>query len=491
MRQETEAKTILVVDSSYKTFNEAGHKIKDVEVYFASQGHIAQDFLRNSEVRLDGILLNPNVERPCFKTIIPTCHRSRPSIPIYCLLDEEENLNKDIDLGKLGVQNVVQKPLDYKKIYKILNPADLDIDYKALNKIANKYSDSVGAEHYAEFDKFKPLIAKNFLSGHKSVFDVYIRLNEDKFIKVLQAGETFIPEQLERYLKTGMTHFYIRSEAQKYYVDYCSKLANKLLDHPEVTENLKVATTLNVGEEVVSFLKTNGVSDSSLEYAKSYATSVASLTKTLRSDDSLVKKYLNSLSEFDVAAGAAVIAGLIAKDLNIDSKKSHEVIGVASVLQNIGMYAELDDFAPGYYETEFFSEEFIEEKLNEELILEKKRVKYENIYYEHPGRGSVLVSKINNINPLISQIVLQHHFKRGGGGFPDTISSANIHLFAEIIGVSTSFLKIIKNSKLDNGDGTGIDLRICFNKLFKDYSNMVTRSLMKVVFGHTRKNVMS
>ena len=65
-----------------------------------------------------------------------------------------------------------------------------------------------------------------------------------------------------------------------------------MLDHPEVTENLKVATTLNVGEEVVSFLKTNGVSDSSLEYAKSYATSVASLTKTLRSDDSLVKKYL-------------------------------------------------------------------------------------------------------------------------------------------------------------------------------------------------------
>ena len=76
-----------------------------------------------------------------------------------------------------------------------------------------------------------------------------MRLRERRFIKICKAGSPFEEERVTNYVKKGVTHFFIKKEVQKIYLDYCKHLTMKILKNKSIPVHVKVAQTLNYGEQ--------------------------------------------------------------------------------------------------------------------------------------------------------------------------------------------------------------------------------------------------
>ena len=129
---------------------------------------------------------------------------------------------------------------------------------------------------------FVPILAANFVSGARSFFDLYVRISSGRYLKILQANDSFSPERIGSYL-TKTTYFYIRQENQELYLSYCDKMASLATKSEKISTKASLSLSLNQGQEVVNFLKSSAVHDSHIHYGISFANNlsknIAKITK--------------------------------------------------------------------------------------------------------------------------------------------------------------------------------------------------------------------
>lgn len=69
------------------------------------------------------------------------------------------------------------------------------------------------------------------------------------------------------------------------------------------------------------------------------------------------------------------------------------------------------------------------------------------IYETHAAKGSEILSKVPGVPNDLIQIVLHHHERNQGTGFPNKLRKTKIHPLARVIAVADEFCDIvIKNS---------------------------------------------
>jgi HD-GYP domain-containing protein (c-di-GMP phosphodiesterase class II) len=277
-------------------------------------------------------------------------------------------------------------------------------------------------------EDFIPIRAEGFASGSKSQFDVYVRLDSGKFLKLLEAGDQFSPDRIDNYIKKGVTHFYIPKEMQKAYLQYCEKLSVAVLKSTRVSEEIKTGMTLNHGDELMTILRSQGVNAENIEYAKTFIGDLKNLTHQLQKYQPIVS-FLNDVSAFEHGVSSSMIAAILSHVLEIRMDQPVEVVGLSAFFHDVGLSA-LPPEARKEDELEFMSAE------NREL------------YKTHPALGANILYKTGDIKPAVIQAVEQHHMKHLGFGFPERKNnSASLGRVAEIVGISEELARLSKSNK--------------------------------------------
>ena len=389
----------------------------------------AQLFIAERKNFISGVVIDSESFPPYGIPLIKFSKSHRPATPIYVMLREQEKEPEPDALKGLHIAGLLRKPLDRQDVISKIFPYSYFEMERAL-EVAKADPAPVNASVSAEDKDMHPIQAKDFLCGSKSFFDVYVRIGSGRFVKLLKAGDAFDADRVKDYIAKGVTHFFVKSDAQEIFLQYCDSMTGILLHKQAVPIDLKVSQVMNYGKETVDFLKARGFNEATLMTAKQFVTHSSKLVNQLKPEESpVLRRFLGNVVLCEHGTGITMLTGLMLEALEFKDEKVRNTLALASFMHDIGLL----DMPPHFADED-------ETKLTPEEM---------KLYITHPIVGFEMSRSIRMISPIVPSTILEHHERRTGQGFPYARGAGGITQVAEVIGIVDIFVQLLKRAAKD------------------------------------------
>jgi len=260
-------------------------------------------------------------------------------------------------------------------------------------------------------EKFVPISVKLLFLICELPCDVYLKINDEKFIKTFNRKDFFKTEDLEKYKAKDIVFFYIKSDGtDKALLGAISRATEKLLTTIEQTPEERL---LNTHQYVTEVLKNFGLSEDVCNIAKDSIKQ--SLNEILRNDISFsIYKRISLMGELpsQLYVMQATLCGILTKKISWCSEATLHKQIVAAFFQDVTLNSSKLMLI---YDYEHFLK--IKETLSGPEI--------EN-YLNHPINSREMVLKIKSLPADVDKIILEQHEMPNGNGFPRKLNNKNI-----------------------------------------------------------------
>jgi putative nucleotidyltransferase with HDIG domain len=271
-------------------------------------------------------------------------------------------------------------------------------------------------------DEFFPLLISEFLSGKKIQYDIYIRFNASKYLKIAHGGDDLDPTRVAKFVEKGLRILYLRKEDYKRYVAFLINLSTRVADQNNIDHQKKMKMLKVAGEVALRGMYEGKLSEPELGEAKMI---VHSMHRIVCEDETLCDLLAALKDSGDAlyvhAMSVSLIAVRLAHALKWTSQGAVMSVGLAGFFHDIG------------------KKEF------PKSMLEKPRIRYTPdevaLHETHPVRGANLLGSVPRFPSEVVQAVLQHHEACSGVGFPKHLTKSKIIPIARIIAIADEFSK--------------------------------------------------
>ncbi len=218
---------------------------------------------------------------------------------------------------------------------------------------------------------------------------------------------------------------------------------------------------LNLGEEVVSYFKKNGITESTLQYANNYVCQIHETIQRVDMDRfAAVKKFLSDVAAIEHGNAAAMMASLMMKPLKFSDPDTISSVGFACIFHDLGLQ-DCSENVKAEVEADMTPEEI-------------------KVYREHPGKGASQLREFKTVTEAVVQAVQQHHERRTRKGFPHELGAGSINGIAEIVGICDEFVNALKRAHAKKNFDP---IRHMEEHVFDGFSVNVVEAFRKAVLG--------
>jgi response regulator RpfG family c-di-GMP phosphodiesterase len=412
--------SVLLCDQNKKWLDSFSTKLKENMVLSGavSTGKQAQELLNSKEV--DVLVINIATKSYSFFEVVKFVKQKKPKTLIIMVAeskrDVEDYFYNPNEIKKLGIVESFVKPFP---IFNLINFIDQSFKHKQWGKISD--FDGVVNENYVEKEesmsdrKFTSLEAEVFCQNNVCIFDLFVRIGKNKYIKVFNCSESIDRSRIEKYLKKDpKLHLYFKTEDRLSYVNFSNQIIKRKMSmtigKPKELFDIVDTTTKLVVDEIYSRgLPTSLIEESNtlcnnIYDSISYFGNLKKLLFELLSEDESEKAHV-SLTSFFTA--------IICNNLEWVTEHSRGNIIMGSLLHDLGKVK-----LSTAIRTKKVSQ------MNERELAEYKR---------HPEFGVNLLDSVTGISEQVKQIVYQHHEVNTGEGFPNELTGIRIYPLAKII----------------------------------------------------------
>lgn len=408
------------------------------------------------------LIMNSTLQEFTATQVLAFLKRTNPSLNVLMTTDVDET--RDLDeqltperLKKLGATEVLVRPYEFKDLKVQLE------GHQSLGQMVSSIPKREGASEEVEVqlkdDEFTSIKIEEFYSSKSVLFDIFIKLNSGRYIKILHAGDTFSKERVDSYKNDKkMEYLYFQKKDIFRYVKYNSFVSKKLVGSRDIDSTTKVNILKNVAAKFVESAFLDGVKPQIVDQGKEVAESMYRLVKS--SDD--LFKTLVAYSDFDPSAFThaylvTLFSTAIIKQFEWESKTTIECTALACLFHDIGkmtlprelLNMKVEDMSPEQYAQ----------------------------YKTHPQRGVELVDGNPLINISVKQIILQHHENFDGTGFPFGTRSANLLTLANIVHLADDLVHIIQEQEKKPADA--LKVLLSSKDGVKKYNSVIIEALLK------------
>lgn len=277
-------------------------------------------------------------------------------------------------------------------------------------------------EHFANSKvKFVPIRIGVWLRLGMAPVDIFLKLSEENFVKILPKGEVFSTADATKYLGKKILNLYFKADQAQEFV----RVFSSQLQLPVQTESLSTAELLRQTEEAyeaTSVLYQSfgwgkeiaNIVDKSYRHALAYISRNPRLWDLLQGTERSKDRYLVAHGHF-----LSALSCIIAKKLGWDSEFTYAKLTLAALIHDITL------------------PEALERKiLSGETLLDRE-------YLLHPIAAATLLKDIPGAPPDVDQILQQHHEAPDGSGFPSQLTAIRISPLAAVFIVAQDLAKFM------------------------------------------------
>lgn len=444
-------KNILIVEDQEDLRDVLGRLVRaeGFEAIFASDGRAAQQVLELEKVdlvlsdirlpHLSGIDLLHYVKKTCPKPVVLMTGFSE-------LLEAQEAM-------EIGADGFLAKPFKRDDLISILKQC-------CKGEEASKAEEPTPRLPSSE-EEYCKLSIDDFISGREIQYDVYIRLADEKYVKIANRGDHIDMERVKAYKARNVQYLHMRKEDFGKYVNFNLSLVKAATSTSRVSRDKKAKLLKHTGEVLMESVFLKGVDKDAYDQSKSFVeASVEILT-----DYNDVFQILSSLGSgndyvYVNAVGVSMYGVIVARALGWSSASNLFKISMGGLLHDVGK-KEIDH-----------------------AILAKPRVELTpaeiKVLESHPRRGIEILSRVKSVSGEVIQIVGQHHEDCIGTGYPLGLNREQIHPLARLISVVDHFCRLT----LRTNDGEGSPPEDALRSMLDFYSDRLDpiffSALMKV-----------
>ncbi len=258
--------------------------------------------------------------------------------------------------------------------------------------------------------KTKLLLSVSPLEG-----DVFIRLSENKYIRLFGKGDVFDLKDLEKYTtQKGVIYLYI---SKSLCTEFISKYRSELIKQPQNKETdleSQLQLEQSVQETVQELVNKIGFTEEVQKITRTHVDlSLKVMTKAPRLKeliDKLKKNSENYLSAHTVFC--AYLSCAIAGQMEWGSNTTFYKLSLASFLHDISLENDVLTAITTREQLEAKRAQFTEKEIHD--------------FLQHPMTVGDMVQKMSEVPPDVDTIIRQHHESPDGSGFPRGLTYSHI-----------------------------------------------------------------
>ncbi len=304
-----------------------------------------------------------------------------------------------------------------------------------------------------EYDRsrFKRIKIKRLLNFNVICCDVFIKINKNKYLKVINIDEEYNQTNLERYINKGTEFLYIEIPQYEKFCEQFSDLVSQNLNKAqEYSPEIKMIAELAAFENIIDMAKDFGVTAGTANKVRQSIKSNISSLKSMPKLKNLLNRIMRGgdyISEHSLLL--SYIAGQICMGTAWGNPQTLEKLSMAALFHDIGLTN--DEWG------RFHSlEDARRAGLNESEL---------ELFKSHPVRAAELLVSGEHIFADVDSIVVQHHELPDQSGFPRGLGALSISPLSCIFIIASEFVEEVygKDSSTIDIESVKVKLSDKFN----------------------------
>lgn len=383
-----------------ETLKSMGH-----EVVVASSGKQALNILKQDRVELViSDILMPEMSGIELTRLINESYR----LPVILITGFAEILETQ-EAFQLGANEFLPKPIERKDLA------------AAIDRCLSSSKPSDGELTYCKIG------IEDFSWGRKILFGIFVRLSDDKFVKIAHRGEDLTRDRIITYKQKGMHFLYLRKEDFRTYVGFNLGFVPVPGKSSSIFQEKKLKLIRKTGEILNEQVAHAGVDEGLFNGSVTFVETAVEVL----SDDPEVFTLLDTLNQhtdylYAHSVGTSLYSVMLAQKVAWHLPTNKFKLAVGGLLHDIGL------------------------KEIEQSLLMKPRMGWTidevKDYESHPRRSMDILNGIRSIPSDVSQIVHEHHEDCLSQGFPSRVKKTAIYPMAKLASVANEFCnRVIKN----------------------------------------------
>lgn len=412
--QDEPLATILVVDDdeSFRNVIKQTLETRRLKVLIAGNGKEALSVIGLKEIDL--VLSDIKMPEMHGIELLHAIRSKYPSLSVI-LMTGFSDLIEIHEASELGAKGFLNKPFKAADLFDCLenvlkeNNASISLEETPVKQKKTMHDPS----------EFCHILIDEFTFGSRIQFPIYLKLSSDKMIKLANHGEDLPTSSIGRLKTKGVKYLYLENEDFKKYLQFNTRILGAMAKSSKIDPKRKSAFINQTLKNMMKFGVEKDFNPDLAEIAKRNIEIVVNIYADQGKSLSFLEQFMNSGDLYDHSVHVSLVATMIARSLGWTSSQKLFLVTAAGLFHDVGKQ-ELDP-------------DLLKKPIAD---MDEEELK---IFQSHAEIGADIMKKMGGLPEGLDQIILHHHERVDGSGFPNGYGRVKIHSVAKIISLADDF----------------------------------------------------
>lgn len=179
----------------------------------------ALELMKSESGWISCLVINPAIGSENVQKLIQAAVQLVLGAPVF-FLAEPAKTKKENESRAMVTKQLLEKPLTYSEILAWV----ANVHQASRSSRAPRVRPRVDVRD----EEFRPVTIESLLIGSSLAIDLYIKLRQDRYVRIVAAGDALDDSRLQRYLRRGLREFFLKKTEEETYTRMCENLSTML-----------------------------------------------------------------------------------------------------------------------------------------------------------------------------------------------------------------------------------------------------------------------